>query len=95
MLSVVDACNECDLVLKHHDAADGPTFFAIIIVGILVATAASLVELHYSPPLWLHAIIWGPLILISCILCLRIIKTLMITVEFRLKQLKGSSDGSL
>ncbi|MGJ0425262.1 DUF983 domain-containing protein [Methylocystis sp.] len=93
MLSIVDACSECSLVLKHHDAADGPTFFAIIIVGMLVATAASLTELHYSPPLWLHALLWIPFTLVGCIACLRMVKTILITVEFRLEQLKGNNHG--
>ncbi len=88
ILSIVDACSECGLVLKHHDAADAPTFFALCIVGLMVTVGAALVEINFAPALWLHAAIWIPLTFISSILCLRVFKTLFITVEFRLEQLK-------
>ena len=91
MLSITDACTQCGLVLKEHDAADGPTFFAIIIVGALVATGASLVELRYSPPLWLHAVLWIPLTFIGCFVVLRTVKTILVTVQFRLEQLKETT----
>jgi uncharacterized protein (DUF983 family) len=84
ILGIVDACSECGLVLKHHDAADAPTFFALCTVGLLVTVGAALVEINYEPPLWLHAAIWIPLTLVGSIVCLRIFKTLFITVEQRL-----------
>lgn len=93
MLTIVDQCGECGLVLKHHDAADGPTFFAIVVIGAFIATSASIVELRYSPPLWLHALLWIPLTLIGCIAFLRMVKTIIITVQFRLDQLKDQDHG--
>lgn len=88
MLGIVDECSECGLVLKHHDAADAPTFFALCIVGLLVTVGAALVEINFAPALWVHAAIWIPLTFIASIVCLRVFKTLFITVEFRLNQLK-------
>ncbi len=88
MLGVVDQCSECGLVLKHHDAADAPTFFALCTVGLAVTVGAALVEIHYEPPLWVHAALWLPLTFIGSILALRSFKTLMITIEHRLALLK-------
>ena len=88
MLGIVDECSECGLVLKHHDAADAPTFFALCIVGLLVTVGAAFVEINFAPALWIHAVIWVPLTLISCIVCLRVFKTLFITLEHRLALLK-------
>lgn len=84
MLGIVDACSECGLVLKHHDAADAPTFFALCIVGVLVTVCAALVEINFEPPLWVHAALWIPLTFIGSIVCLRTFKTLFITIEQRL-----------
>jgi uncharacterized protein (DUF983 family) len=88
MLGIVDACSECGLVLKHHDAADAPTFFALVIVGLGVTVGAALVEINYEPAMWVHAALWIPLTFIGSIVCLRSFKTIFITIEHRLKQLK-------
>ncbi len=87
-LSIVDSCTDCSLVLKHHDAADGPTFFALILVGFLIIGLVGVVEYHFVPPLWVHAVLWIPLTILLSILCLRVFKTLFVTVEFRLALLK-------
>ena len=88
MLGIVDQCDHCGLVLTHHDAADAPAFFAIILIGLLVVLSATFVEFRFAPPLWLHATLWIPFTFVGCILCLRVVKTLMISIEFRLNQLK-------
>jgi uncharacterized protein (DUF983 family) len=88
LLSINDSCGACGLVLKHHDAADGPTFFALVIVGFVVTGMAAYVEIHYSPALWIHAALWIPLTFALCILCLRGFKAILITLEYRLALLK-------
>jgi uncharacterized protein (DUF983 family) len=88
MLGIVDTCTRCGLVLKHHDAADAPTFFALVIVGFLVTGLAALVEINYEPALWVHAALWIPLTFLGSIVILRVFKTLFITVEHRLALLK-------
>ena len=88
MLGIVDACSVCGLVLKHHDAADAPTFFALCTVGLTVTVGAALVEIHLEPPLWVHAALWIPATFIGCIVALRLFKTLFITIEHRLALLK-------
>lgn len=91
MLGVVDACPSCHLPLKHHDAADGPTFFALVIVGFLVTGLAAWVEITYEPALWVHALLWVPFTFVACILCLRCFKTLLITLQHRLALLQKDS----
>lgn len=88
MLGIVDACAHCGLVLKHHDAADAPTFFALVIIGFLTTGLAALVEIHCAPALWVHAALWIPFTLVGSIVCLRVFKTLFITIEHRLALLK-------
>ena len=43
------------------------------------------VEMIYSPPYWVHALLWGPLILLTTLAPLRPIKGLMIALQFRHK----------
>jgi uncharacterized protein (DUF983 family) len=74
--------------LKHHDAADGPAFFALVVVGFAVIGGAAFVEFHFAPALWIHAALWIPFTLLMSIACLRAFKTILITIEFRLALLK-------
>lgn len=93
-LKIVDQCG-CGLVLKEHDAADGPAFFAITLVGFLVMGLAAFVEYHFSPPLWLHAALWVPFTFVACVVVLRLFKTLLLTLEYRLALLKEKSHDPL
>jgi uncharacterized protein (DUF983 family) len=60
-LKVVDRCTVCGTELFHHRADDAPPYFVILITGHLVVPIALIVETELAPPLWLHAVIWGPL----------------------------------
>jgi uncharacterized protein (DUF983 family) len=60
-LKVVDRCAVCGTALFHHRADDAPPYFVILITGHIVVPIALIVETEYSLPLWLHAVIWGPL----------------------------------
>jgi len=54
------ACARCGLDFASFDVGDGPAAFLILIVGAIVAVAAILVDLAYSPRWWVH-IVWLPL----------------------------------
>lgn len=90
-LKVVDHCAACGLPLKGHDAADGPTFFVITIMGFLVMGLAGYVEYAYEPPLWLHAALWIPLILFGSILMLRWFKAMLIGWEIKTNRLRDDA----
>ena len=62
-LNVRKQCPECGLDYSFADAGDGPAIFVILISGFIVVGAALIVEVIYQPPFWLHALLWGPLIL--------------------------------
>ena len=65
-----------------HLTGDGPAIFVILIAGFIVVGAALIVEMAYQPPFWMHAVLWGPLILIVTLLPLRIIKGLLIVLQY-------------
>lgn len=88
----VDACRDCQLDLSRQDAGDGPAFFAITIVGTIVTLLAAVVEMKLSPPFWLHALLWVPLILVLSLGLLRIAKSYLIHLEYQLALLKGRDD---
>ena len=55
-------CRACGLAFSAFDIGDGPAAFLILIVGTVVAVAAILVDLAYSPRWWVH-LIWLPVMI--------------------------------
>ena len=88
-LTVVPACESCGLDLSGADSADGPAVFIIMIVGALVVPLALLTEHWFSPPIWVHMILWGPLILGASLGLLRPAKAIMIALQFKHRSGEG------
>ena len=82
-LHIADKCEACGLDLRFADAGDGPAVFVILIVGFLIVGAALLFEVNYEPPLWLHAVIWPPLLLALALGLLRLLKGGLVSLQLR------------
>lgn len=81
-LNIGKSCERCGLDYAFADAGDGPAIFVILIAGFIVVGAALIVEVVYQPPFWLHAVLWGPLILAVTLLPLRLLKGLLIVLQY-------------
>src|SRR5215510_1137494 len=88
-LSVRPACEHCGLDYSFADAGDGPAVFAILIGGFIVVFAALITEIVYRPPYWVHAALWLPLILVVTLAPLRLIKGLLIALQYHHKAAEG------
>ena len=66
--------------------------FVILIAGFVVCALALYVEVSYEPPFWLHALIFGPLVLAVCLGLLRPMKGLMITLQYANAAREGRLD---
>jgi uncharacterized protein (DUF983 family) len=84
-LTLRPRCEACGLDYSFADAGDGPAVFIMFLAGFVVVGAALVVEVLYQPPFWLHALLWGPLILLVTLLPLRPMKGLMIALQFHHK----------
>src|SRR5437868_14693380 len=80
-LNLAPRCENCGLDYAFIDAGDGPAVFIIMIAGAIVVAAALIVEVRYQPPLWLHAVLWLPLILATTLLPLRAMESLLIALQ--------------
>jgi uncharacterized protein (DUF983 family) len=92
LLTLKPRCDVCGLDYAFADAGDGPAVFVILLGGLIVVAAALIVEVMYQPPFWLHAVLWGPLILIVTIAPLRLLKGLLIALQFHHKAAEGRLD---
>ena len=82
-------CECCGLDYGFATQRDGPAVFVILIGGAIVVFAALLTEVAYQPPYWLHAALWFPLILIVTLAPLRLIKGLLIALQYHHKAAEG------
>jgi uncharacterized protein (DUF983 family) len=91
-LTLRSRCESCGLDYAFADAGDGPAVFVILIAGFIVVGLALIVEFAYQPPFWLHAALWLPLILIVTLAPLRLIKGLLIALQYHHKAAEGRLD---
>ena len=85
-------CENCGLDNSFADAGDGPAVFVILIAGFVVVGLALITEVIYQPPFWLHALLWGPLILVVTLAPLRLLKGLLIALQYHHKAAEGRLD---
>ena len=91
-LSLAARCEDCGLDYSFADAGDGPAVFIMFFSGFVVVGAALLVEVAYQPPFWVHAALWGPMILIVTLAPLRLLKGLLIALQYHHKAAEGRFD---
>ena len=91
-LTLRPRCEVCGLDYGFADAGDGPAVFVIMIAGFIVCGAALFVEMHYAPPLLVHAVLWVPLVLLTTIGPLRPLKGLLIALQYHHKAAEGRLD---
>ncbi len=82
-LEVADRCSVCGLRLGAHDVGDAPPVFVSLIIGFVVVGLALFVEVAYSPAMWVHALLWPPLILGGSLGLLRVVKSLFVALNYR------------
>jgi uncharacterized protein (DUF983 family) len=83
LLTVRPSCPVCGLDFAGQDAADGPAVFVILFLGLIVVALAAWVELTFSPPLWVHMVLWTPLIIGGAIGMLRPLKAGLVALHYR------------
>ena len=88
-LSLRPSCERCGLDYGFADAGDGPAVFVILIGGFIVVFAALMTEVVYQPPYWVHAALWLPLILVVTLVPLRLVKGLLIALQYHHKAAEG------
>ena len=91
-LTVAPRCETCGLDYSFADAGDGPAVFVILIIGFVVVGSALWLEVSHNPPLWLHFLLWIPLTLALTLTALRLIKGVLITLQYRNKAAEGRLD---
>jgi uncharacterized protein (DUF983 family) len=91
-LTLRPRCEVCGLDYGFADAGDGPAVFVVMFAGFVVCGAALFVEMRYAPPLWVHMLLWIPLVVLTTVGPLRPLKGLLIALQFHHKAAEGRLD---
>ena len=88
-LTIALACTVCGQDFKSFDVGDGAAALVILVVGAIVCGLALWTEFTFSPPLWLHAVLWAPTIAILTFAFLRVVKGGLLVLQYRHKAGEG------
>ena len=89
---VVDTCAVCGFDFTRLNTGDGAAIFVMQIAGGIVVFTALFVEIVYSPPMWVHLVIFLPLVLILSLGLMRPGKGAMIALQMRNKAGQAGRD---
>lgn len=82
-LKVAERCPVCGLDFSGHDAGDGPAVAVIFILGFAITGLAGAVEYLFAPPMWVHVVLWLPLIALTTVALLQPLKGLTVALQYR------------
>jgi len=82
-LTLVEKCAVCGLDLRASDSGDGPAFFVMFIVLIVIVPLVFLVWALFEPPVWIHMVLWPVVIFGLSLGMLRPAKGIMVALQFK------------
>ncbi len=82
-LKVADRCMVCGLRLSGHDTGDGPVVPLMLVIGAVVVGLAMWLEFSLEPPLWVHAVVWIPVVTLVTLAALPPLKGVNIALQHR------------
>ena len=81
-LKLVAKCPACGLDYDFAHADDGPAFFALCITAFPLVFVAVWLEVEFSPPWWVHALVSVPILAFGCLGSLRPFKGWLVASQY-------------
>ena len=81
-LTVAKNCERCGLDFSFADPADGPAFFVMTGVSLVVMGIWAWAAVMFSPPIWLQFALVVPALVAGCLGCLRPVKAWMVAEQY-------------
>ena len=83
LLTVRGECDECGLDMSRLNTDDGAAFFIIVIYSAVIIPLAVWVEFALAPLIWVHVLIWLPVILVGTIALMRPFKAWLVAQHYK------------
>ncbi len=87
-LTIAPSCSVCGLSFADADTADGPAYFIMMPLCIITAVSALLIEIKFTPPIWVHIAIWPAFIMTFIGLTLRPVKATLFALQYRYRSVE-------
>lgn len=81
-LKLEDYCPNCGLDYEFATPDDGPAFFSLCFIAFPLLFLIVWFEVAVRPPLWIHLIVSGPLMITPCVLALQPIKGCLVASQY-------------
>lgn len=81
-LTIDERCEACGLDFGFADPADGPAFFVMSGVGIVVTAAWAIWAFMFQPPIWLQMLVVFPAMIGGCLAALRPMKAWLVAEQY-------------
>lgn len=88
-LTMADSCEACGLDFSFADPADGPAFFVMTGIGIIVIAVWAWLAVVVQPPIWLQIATVFPALIGGCLATLRPVKAWLVAEQFVHKAEQG------
>lgn len=82
-LTVAPKCSGCGLSFDFADGGDGASWFVMLFVCVAGVGSILGVEVAYSPPFWVHALIAIPVLVILPLVLLRPVKGVLLAQQWK------------
>lgn len=84
-LGLAPACPACGADFSEADSGDGPAFFVMFLIGILVTPLVLVMQIMFEPAAWVQVAVWGPVTLALAWWLLRPFKSLLFALQWKNK----------
>lgn len=85
-------CGACGLDYASYNVGDGPAAFLTLIIGALIVGLALWLEFSVHPPVWVHVILWPPLVAGLTLGGLRVTKGALLAAEVQRKAREATGE---
>ncbi len=82
-LKVAKSCSSCSLSFSFADSGDGAAWFVMLFVCVVGVGSILGVEIAYSPPFWVHALIAIPVLILLPLAMLRPMKGILLAQQWK------------
>jgi uncharacterized protein (DUF983 family) len=82
-LTVAGGCTSCGLSYDFADGGDGAAWFVMLFVCVVGVGSILGIEVAYSPPFWVHALIAIPLLVVLPLVLLRPVKAILLNQQWK------------
>lgn len=93
-LKVAERCDVCGLSFAGHDTGDGPAFFIMLPLCLMVTGLALWLEISVEPPRWVHVVLWPTFIALVAGLALPLVKAIMVALQYRHRDVETYDDSA-